>query len=152
MLELLALAKKANQEGSNLVCDGEVYKEPVEMGLDVNIEDLCKTCFDYYTKELKQDWAYKLDAKTKGSPEGYFKRLVKSVNIVLESGYNPLRREIVQPEQDFTLDIEEDWASFEYDYFGEKLQGKLGIRGIIDLITKDGDFVEVIDWKDRTQI
>lgn len=145
---MLALAKKANQEGSNLVCDEEVYKEPVEMGLDVNIEDLCRICFDYFTKTLNQDWTYKIEKNVPGTPERYFKRLVNSVNLVLNSDYNPLKRHIVQPEQDFVLDVKEDWANYDYQYFGERLKGTLGIRGIIDLITKDGEFIEVIDWKD----
>ncbi|MAJ03272.1 MAG: hypothetical protein CMH03_00685, partial [Marinovum sp.] len=56
---------------------------------------------------------------------------------------------VVDPEPHFDIPIEEDWAKYEYEMpNGEVIEGRLAIKGTIDLVTKiDDDTIEVIDWK-----
>jgi hypothetical protein len=63
--------------------------------------------------------------------------------------FSPLKRKIVVPEQYFDLEIDEPWANYEYTLpNGEKLAGKLSIKGTVDLITEAApDTLEYLDWK-----
>ena len=62
--------------------------------------------------------------------------------------FDPRLRDVYHPEPHFDIPIEEDWAKFEYEINGEKVEGQLAIKGTIDLVTKiDDDTIEVIDWK-----
>lgn len=62
--------------------------------------------------------------------------------------FSPLKREIVAPEQYFEFEIREPWAA--YDYVlpdGSPISGYLGLKGTIDLMVKQGNDLEMIDWK-----
>lgn len=62
--------------------------------------------------------------------------------------FDPRLRNIHHPEPHFDIPIEEDWAKFEYEINGKKVQGQLAIKGTIDLVTLvNDDTIEVIDWK-----
>jgi hypothetical protein len=62
--------------------------------------------------------------------------------------YDPRFRKIISPEQKFDLKIEEDWAKYSYFYQGKQIDGYLGLKGTIDLVTEvNEDTIEVIDWK-----
>ena len=62
--------------------------------------------------------------------------------------YDPRFRKIISPEQKFDLKIEEDWAKYSYFYQGQQIDGYLGLKGTIDLVTEvNEDTIEVIDWK-----
>ncbi len=64
---------------------------------------------------------------------------------------NPLNREVIWPEKHFDFEIDEPWAT--YDYLmpdGSRLQGKLRIKGTMDLICaveRKPKMVENLDWK-----
>lgn len=66
------------------------------------------------------------------------------VNMALEyhnGEFDPRKRNILQPEGDFSIEIDENWAKLED---GKKVT----IKGTIDLITDIGDdYLEIIDWK-----
>lgn len=62
--------------------------------------------------------------------------------------YDPRFRTILAPERKFDLRIEKDWAKYSYIHKGEKIDGYLGLKGTIDLVTKvDDNTIEIIDWK-----
>lgn len=62
--------------------------------------------------------------------------------------FDPRLRNIHFPEPHFDIPIEEDWAKFEHEINGKKVQGQLAIKGTIDLVTKiSDDTIEVVDWK-----
>ena len=62
--------------------------------------------------------------------------------------FDPRNRNIHYPEPHFDIPIEEEWAKFEYELNGKKVQGQLAIKGTIDLVTKlDDETIEVVDWK-----
>lgn len=60
--------------------------------------------------------------------------------------YNPLNRDILEIEKQFDVELEWDWARYNYPEHG--ISGKFAIKGTIDLITlADPDTIEVVDYK-----
>ena len=57
--------------------------------------------------------------------------------------FNPENHKIEAVEKFFEFYLEEDWAKWEYD--GEV--GKLKVRGTIDLLARDNNFLLLRDWK-----
>jgi hypothetical protein len=140
VLEIFAIIKKAQQEGKKDIYDAEFLK-------NIKIKDipddmtLTEQVFEFYTKNNEHiNWTKKdlTDCKS-------------WVNKTLEMNggiFDPRDREIVQPEQEFDIEIPYDWANYSYDVNGQKVEGKLHIKGTIDLLVKvDEGFYEIIDWK-----
>lgn len=63
--------------------------------------------------------------------------------------FDPRLRNVIDPEPHFDLEIMEDWAKYEFDGpDGQKISGRLSIKGTIDLVTQvSDDIIEVVDWK-----
>lgn len=62
--------------------------------------------------------------------------------------YDPRKRKIVSPEQNFDIEIKRKWSKYSYELDGKKYVGNLAIKGTIDLVTDIGDGVyEIVDWK-----
>lgn len=62
--------------------------------------------------------------------------------------YDPRLRTIYQPEQRFDISLDEDWAHYDFDVNGQKIEGQLCLKGTIDLVTQlDNNTLEVLDWK-----
>ena len=63
--------------------------------------------------------------------------------------FDPRNRKIVAAEPHFDIEIDEDWAKFDYEMpDGKKITGNLAIKGTIDLVTEVEDgIIEVVDWK-----
>lgn len=138
VLEILAVIKKGQQDSQNSIIDDIVGELPVE-GYD--LENIIKNVYDYYIalchhhKWTDKDfvdcrnWVYKALTFNNGM-------------------FDPRNRNILCPEQHFDITIDKKWAEYEYDYKNEKIKGKLGLKGTIDLITKvDDSTIEIIDWK-----
>ena len=66
---------------------------------------------------------------------------------ILASEYNPLKLEIIQPEQYFDITIEEDWARYKYNINGEKFEGFLSVKGTMDLIFQNDGYISGMDYK-----
>ena len=137
-LEVLALSKKAKQEGKKIFVDdvvGTVFTSYCDINeLVENVYNYYSSAFDYHDwkpLDLKhcKDWTWKA--------------------LQLNDGmFDPRKRTIVDAEPHFDFEIDEDWADYEYEVNGEKVSGKLAMKGTIDLITKvDDGFYEIIDWK-----
>ena len=104
------------------------------------IDGLSELSFESYTKNSKHHWTAG-DIKT-------VKKLVWDTLNYNDGQFDPRLRNIVDPEPHFDIPIEEDWAKFEYEIDGKKIEGQLAIKGTIDLVTElDKDVIEVIDWK-----
>jgi hypothetical protein len=63
--------------------------------------------------------------------------------------FDPRKRDIVAPEPHFDFEIDEPWAEYKYTLpTGEVLEGKLRVKGTIDLVTRITPIdYEVVDWK-----
>lgn len=62
--------------------------------------------------------------------------------------YDPRQREIFDTETHFDIQLPYDWAEYEFTLpDGNKIEGRLGLKGTIDLTTVIPMGLEVIDWK-----
>lgn len=177
VMELLAISKKNLQEGKDKLIDKElnieieipelltpyfltsneidqinstrinkdVYKTPcfldknhVRYGVDY-VKYLIDTCYNFYKSHSIHNWA----------PMCY-KHITNWVWMILDYKgglYDPRKYKIHATEKHFDIEINEDWASYEYEYHGQKLKGKLRIKGTIDLTIDHGDYYEILDFK-----
>jgi hypothetical protein len=144
VLEILAMMKHAEQNKQNIIQDdivGDIDIEQNSMFDSSFIHYLIETVYEYYTSRFTHhEW----DEKDK-------KDCTKWVNqAVTYNGrmFDPRLRNIVQPEQKFDIIIDKPWAKYEFDTNDGKIEGNLGIKGTIDLITQiQDDTLEIIDWK-----
>lgn len=66
-----------------------------------------------------------------------------------DGAMNPLNQNVIEPEKRFDIIIPHKWAAYSYKLpNGETLDGQLGLKGTIDLITEPSPgLIEVIDYK-----
>lgn len=144
VMECLAKAKKALQDGIDYFEDevpGKVHIKHDMVYSDGFVEFLFDKSYRYYTEK---------------SPNTFDEKDRKKI---LEWTYKPLRtlnghidprnRDILYPEFHFDFEIPDDWAKYEYTMpDGSKLEGRLALKGTIDLVSIVGDGVyESLDWK-----
>ena len=148
VMEVLAGLKKAQQDGPRkkyLVVEddavGKVRISKDRLLTEELVEELVDLSFNSYKKGSKHKWT-PADRKE-------VSRLSWLALNWNEGQFDPRYRDIVDPEPHFDIPIEEDWAKYEYEMpNGEKIEGRLAIKGTIDLVTKvSDDTIEVIDWK-----
>ncbi len=112
----------------------------IRIGIEL-VEDLIKKSYDYYVERTNHKWM-PVD----------FKDCTNWVWMTLDykNGlFDPRNREILEPEQHFDFEIDEDWAKYDYTLAdGTQVSGNLAVKGTIDLITltKMG-IIEIVDWK-----
>jgi len=138
ILEILAgitLSKQNNQKE---------YIDDIFGPVDIDNYDLDKIIdgiYAYYTSQFRHhEWSIK-DLK---DCRLWVNKALTDHNCL----FDPRLRHIVQPEQHFDIVIDKPWAEYRYDTKDGLIEGKLAIKGTIDLITKVNDStLEVIDWK-----
>ena len=132
VLEILAKIKLAQQGMTYEPCGLETYITD-EIANEVNIykfdiHDICEKVFNYYAKHKAQNWT-----------EQDFKDCCLWVKKVLDfndGAFSPLKMNIVAPEQQFDIPINEPWSN------------GLSLKGTIDLITEPSPGIyEIVDWK-----
>jgi hypothetical protein len=138
VLEILACIKQALQNSQDIIIDDVIGN------IDIHkycLESIIKQVYNYYTSQFKHHtWEHK---DFKDCHAWVYKALQYN-----NGAFDPRNRVIVQPEQHFDLPINKDWASFKYDTKDGVLEGKLAIKGTIDLITQiDDSTLEIVDWK-----
>lgn len=101
---------------------------------------ICEKVFNYYAKAKAQPWTNKDFADCK--------LWVNKVIDFNDGAFNPLKMNIVAPEQHFDIQINEPWATYDYIIDGKKVSGCLALKGTIDLITSPSPGIyEIVDWK-----
>lgn len=105
------------------------------------VNELILKSYEHYSSKSSEEW-------TKAD----FKDCTNWVWMTLSyqgGAFDPRRRTIVDTEPHFDIQFSEDWANYEYNLpNGKKINGKLSIKGTVDLITDLGDDTyEIIDWK-----
>ena len=146
-MEILAGLKKFQQDNPRkkyLVVEddaaGKIRIHKDRLYTDDFVDELCEISIDCYTKNSKNKFFPK-DRRDIAETVWTFLRHN-------DGQFDPRLRNIHHPEPHFDIPIEEDWAKFEYEINGEKVEGQLAIKGTIDLVTLlDEDTIEVIDWK-----
>ena len=145
VLELLALLKKAHQDGKKSIT--------TDMGIKrLNVKDYLDTdnSLDRLTSKL-----YNLNRKKYGDlawKDQDEKDCVKWVYKTLDSWegkFDPRTRNIIQAEDFFDIEIMQPWSTYNYELSdGTILNGFFSIKGTIDLVTwADKNIIEIIDYK-----
>jgi len=147
-MEVLASLKKFAQDNPKrkyLKIEDDALGE-VKVHIDQFMEDFCVAgfsdrSFDYYTSKSKNKFS-KSDRAT-------CLNLTWDALQYNEGQFDPRNRNVVASEPHFDIEIEEEWAKYEYEMpNGEKISGNLAIKGTIDLVTEtDNGIIEVVDWK-----
>ena len=138
-LEILAFIKFTMQNGEQTFEDDILGKINV---YNYNLDDIIIKVYDYYSTNFKHHaWT---DTDFRDCKKWTYKAIEYANGM-----FDPRNRKILYPEQRFDITIDKPWAEYEYELSnGEKLKGKLSIKGTIDLITKPSDnTLEIIDWK-----
>jgi hypothetical protein len=138
VLEILAIIKKSQQDNISVFVDDIIGSINVE---SYNLDSIIQKVYDYYsTAEAFHKW----------TPKDYkdCRAWVYKAIEFNDGMFDPRNRHILCPEQHFDIEIKKPWAAYSYDTPEGKLEGNLGIKGTIDLITLVNDnTIEIIDWK-----
>lgn len=139
VLEILAIIKKAQQDGLQYVEDDIIHKiDTTDYSLNTIIEQVYK----YYSEKTTH---HKWTIKDYKDCHAWVYKAIEFNNGM----FDPRNRNILQPEQHFDFEIKKPWAKYSYNLDdGSKLDGYLAMKGTIDLITMvNDDTIEIIDWK-----
>ena len=143
-LELLARRKLAEQQ-----CKSAFISHELERTFDVHEIDpdtAIELAFEYYSS--KKEFEY-----TKADYNDCIHWMWEA--LLWKNGtFSPLKLKILEAEQYFDFEIQEPWAEYSYKLpDGTLLEGHLGLKGTIDLVTqRDPHTIEVIDWKTGRRI
>lgn len=146
VMECLAHGKLAVQNGENSFTDEVSGTMPISEDTLFNpqlVERLFEKSFNYYSAPTHSIHPY-----TDKDKETIWKWCCDTLEYY-DGMFDPRKRDIVAPEPHFDFEIDEPWAEYEYVLpNGEKLEGKLRVKGTIDLVTRiASDVYEVVDWK-----
>jgi hypothetical protein len=135
VFETVAKVKIAKDAGHEFMEDDILGNVTVE-GFEV--DNHIPALFDHYRKKFDyNDWN-----------DNDIKELFRWTDIVRGSKLWPASYKIVSPEMKFEFPIKKDWAAWEFEIDGKKVQGYLGLKGVIDLVLEhDSEFYEIVDWK-----
>lgn len=138
VLEILAVIKKAQQDTITEIDDDIIGKINIKQ---YNLDSIIEKIYNHYSinnshhkwtqKDYKDchSWVYKAIEFNNGM-------------------FDPRNCDIVQPEQHFDITIKKPWSAYSYDTPDGKLEGYLGLKGTIDLITRvDNKTFEIVDYK-----
>jgi ATP-dependent helicase/DNAse subunit B len=136
VLECLANVKKMDDKNGGDFIDDSVGPVPVSVLSSLeSIHLLADRVFDHYTDESRTEHEFAAADR---------RDCHRWVDKVLGSPFDPRCRKILAAEPHFDIEIDKPWATYK---FGD-LQGKLHIKGTIDLVTQvDDETIEIIDWK-----
>lgn len=149
VMEWLAVAKKAIQDKHELIKDeiiGDLHIKPEIIYTKGFVDFLFEKSYSYYIGKSKNVWL------NKHKNECY-----SWVNIALNTCngcFDPRKQNIISPELSFDFEIPEDWANYKFKSDnGEIIEGKLRLKGTIDLVVDAGNgIIESIDYKSGQRI
>ena len=143
--ECLAAAKLKHQQTGKIggfnVGDEYIGKiRPKNIFDDSMIDTLCKMSHDYHSSISIHDWT---------DEDCVMVREWLQKIITLQNGaFDPRKKQVAHVEKYFDFQIDQDWARYEYDVGGKKIEGQLALKGTVDLIMEvDSDHYEVLDYK-----
>lgn len=142
VLEGIALVNKARVAGESSINDPECFGEiPLTQCTLNNFVDKAFTHFKEKSPHLKWYPKDKQDIYSGAS----------KVLTEWDGNYHPIKRDIHSTEYHFDIELQQDWAKYEYEIKGQKYEGRLRIKGTVDLIAKVNvagkPTLEIIDWK-----
>lgn len=138
VLEILAYIKLSLQNKENIYVDDIVGQIDIKK---YDLDHIIEQVYEYYTSQFKH---HKWSPKDLKDCRLWVNKAITDHNCT----FDPRNRTILQPEQHFDIVINKPWANYRYNTKDGLLEGKLAIKGTIDLITKiDDNTIEIVDWK-----
>ncbi len=105
-----------------------------------NLELVTERCYNYYKENDNPNLSPK-----------ELKQIIKWVHASLayrDGELDPRNMNVEATELFFDIEIKKDWAKYEYEVNGEKIEGYLSIKGTVDLIINEGgNYFQVLDFK-----
>ena len=143
ILELMALCKKAEQDGIHEIDDEDIGLVFSDVSDPEYVNTIATRVYEHYVK--KCDYHTGKNAWTNKDFKDCLSWAWKALDF--NGGqFDPRKRDVIAAEPHFDFEIERPWAK--YNYKKQGLEGYLKLKGTIDLVTDLGDGVyEVIDWK-----
>lgn len=143
VLEILAVIKKAQQDNISSIDDDVIGQIDTQK---YDLDSITNGAYDFYSKANPH---HKWSEKDRKDCHNWVKK-----TITFNDGmFDPRNRNIICPEQRFDIEIKKPWAKYSYDTPEGKLEGYLGLKGTVDLVTKiDDNTFEIIDWKTGRRI
>lgn len=131
---------------------GESEYEDETFGLlkvaDITPEWAVKASYEYYKNvESHVNWD---DRKDLADCLAWTQKVLKD----WRGYYDPMNMDIIEPEVKFDITIREPWAKYSYDGPDGPIEGYLGLKGTVDLVTRDKhdpDIIEIVDYKTGKQ-
>lgn len=138
VLEILAFIKQNQQNNIAEFEDDTIGKININK---YDLDNIIDMVYEYYTKQFNHhEWTHK---DLKDCRDWVDKAITFNGGM-----FDPRNRQILCPEQHFDILIEKPWSKYSYETSEGLLEGHLGLKGTIDLITKvDDNTIEVVDWK-----
>lgn len=138
VLEILAVIKQGLQDKKPYIDDDILGHISVS---SYDIDNIVQRVYDYYsTNTQHHKWSNK---DHKDCKDWVYKALNFNNGM-----FDPRNRNILCPERHFDFEINKQWANYSFDTPDGKIDGKLALKGTIDLITLVNDStIEIIDWK-----
>jgi len=142
VLEAIALVNKAKKAGEDFIEDPECFGRL----------PLSKCTLNYFVDKVFEHF------KENNPHHKWYPKDKQSIydacsKVLTEWGtnYHPMKRDIHSTEYHFDIELQQDWAKYEYEIKGQKYEGRLRIKGTVDLIAKvdiaGKEALEIIDWK-----
>jgi|14BtaG_2_1085337.scaffolds.fasta_scaffold00392_8 hypothetical protein len=143
VMEILAVAKEGHQNGVYTFTDdalGDFTFSEQELFDDAWMDYLLTLSYDYYAGKSVHKW-------TKGDKKKCLQWCYTAVT-ELNCCFDPRKRKIIAAEPHFDFVLPYEWAKFEYEINGEKIEGQLAMKGTIDMVTEERPgILESVDWK-----
>lgn len=144
ILEVLAIAKKCLQD------DEAGFKDDAVGEFEVDKSYIYSNAFvDEVTARAYSYYYGKSAIKHKYVPGDYNDCRKWTYKVIDAKTFDPRNLIIISPERKFELTLPYDWAKYSFiTPFGEKLEGRLALKGTIDLVIQSGpSMYEIVDWK-----
>ena len=146
VMEILAYIKLTHQnnEHKHWKNQDKFYNDDIIGQININeynLDHIIEQVYNYYSSQFKyHQWSPK---DLKDCRLWVYKALEGH-----NGNFDPRTSNILQPEQHFDIVIDKEWAKYKYDTKDGTIEGKLAIKGTIDLITKVADdTIEIVDYK-----
>jgi hypothetical protein len=138
VLEILAVIKKSQQDNLSLISDDVVGDINVN---DYSLDDIIIETYNYYTTRTQH---HKWSNKDLTDCHNWVYKAINFNN----SMFDPRNHKILCPERHFDFEIQKQWSKYSFDTPDGKIEGNLGLKGTIDLVTEANEkTIEIIDWK-----
>ena len=139
VLQVLADKKLAQSQKKKKLKNDDIQDFTFAQCDDIDL--ITKVCFDYYSKQedtldftqadlkICTSWVYKALAYKKGA-------------------LDPRNQNVFATEKFFDIEIQKDWAKYNYKVGNEDISGYLSIKGTVDLIIQEDEkYFQVLDYK-----